>query len=106
MTGQGVRPSASRVPILNVNHPGSATQVDAGKYYAMRDAILKVLPSSSPGLTPAEMLEAVVPFLPEDIFPGGEGASWWAKAVQLDLEARRAIERETKRPVRLRRLLR
>jgi hypothetical protein len=38
--------------------------------------------------------------LPADLFPGGEKAGWWVKAVQLDLEAKRVIAR-TPSPVRL-----
>lgn len=38
--------------------------------------------------------------LPE-LFPGGEKASWWLKAVQLDLEAKGVIARGSKGPVRL-----
>jgi hypothetical protein len=38
--------------------------------------------------------------LPGDLFPGGEKAGWWVKAVQLDLEAKQVIAR-TPSPVRL-----
>jgi hypothetical protein len=44
---------------------------------------------------------AVLPFLPEEVFPGGEKAGWWAKTVQLDLEARRIVVRDvTAKPLR------
>lgn len=89
-----------RVRIENVNHPGSSTTVDAGMYNAMREALLEVLPAAAPGLTEAQMRLAVLPKLPAALFPGGERAGWWAKAVQLDLEAKAIIARETSRPLR------
>ena len=89
-----------RVRIENVNHPGSSTTVDAGTYNAMRKALLKVLPEAAPGLTESQIRQAVLPELSEKVFPGGERAGWWAKAVQLDLEAKGLIARETSRPLR------
>jgi hypothetical protein len=89
-----------RVTIENVNHPGHTSTVDAGKYHAMRAALLKVLPADAPGLTQAEMQHAVVPHLPDDLFPGGAKAGWWSKTVQLDLEAKGVIAREASKPLR------
>ena len=100
-TAKKVSPAKpDRVRIENVNHPGSSTTVDAGTYEAMRKALLKVLPEAAPGLTEAQMRQAVVPELPDDVFPGGERVGWWAKAVQLDLEAKGLIAREPSRPLR------
>jgi hypothetical protein len=93
----------AKVTVENVNHPGRTHRVDAAKYSAMRDALLRVLPTASPGLTQREMFAAVVPHLPEDLWPGGEKAGWWAKTVQLDLEAKRLVCREGARPLRWRR---
>jgi len=89
-----------RIRIENVNHPGSSTTVDAAPYNAMRDALLAVLPSAAPGMTETQMRQAVLPKLSADLFPGGARAGWWSKAVQLDLEARGVISRETARPLR------
>jgi len=89
-----------RVRIENVNHPGSSTTVDGGMYHAMREAILAVLPEAAPGLTEAQMRQAVLPKLPDALFPGGDRVGWWAKAVQLDLEAKGVIARESARPLR------
>jgi hypothetical protein len=89
-----------RVRIENVNHPGSSTTVDAGMYNAVREALLEVLPDAAPGLTEGQMRQAVLPKLPEDLFPAGARAGWWSKAVQLDLEAKGLIDRETSRPLR------
>jgi hypothetical protein len=93
-------PKPGRVRIENVNHPGSSTNVDAGPYNAMREALLAVLPATAPGMTESQMRQAVLPKLPEDVFPGGARAGWWSKAVQLDLEAKGLIDRETSRPLR------
>lgn len=93
-------PKPGRIRIENVNHPGSSTTVDAAMYNAMREALLDVLPAAAPGLTEGQMRQAVLPKLPAALFPGGERAGWWAKAVQLDLEAKAIIARESSRPLR------
>ncbi len=69
-------------------------------YEAMLQAMWKVLPSNSPGLTQSEIREAVVQYLPEDLYPGGNKAGWWAKAVQLDQEAKGNLIREKTKPLR------
>jgi hypothetical protein len=94
---------ASRIAIESILHPGKSRSVDAARYGAMREALLKVLPSRSPGTTLAEASSAVRAHLPEDLFPGGATAGWWMKAVQLDLEAKGTIVREDTRPLRIRR---
>ena len=91
-----------KVEIENVNHPGHIRLVAADRYQAMKRAFLKILPKTSPGLTAAEILEAVTDHLPEDLFPGGAGAGWWTKAVQLDLEAKGVVAREKTTPLRWR----
>lgn len=98
------KPAApARVAVENVNVPGRTTQVDAAKHAAMRKALLKVLPNKEPGMTQAEMFDAVVPHLPDDLFPGGAKAGWWVKCVQLDLEAKGVLVRERTKPLRWRR---
>ena len=92
------------VEIENVNHPGQVRLVDAAMYGAMRRAFLKILPKTPPGLTVEEIYGKVEPELPKDLFPGGAKAGWWAKAVQLDLEAKGIIVREKARPLRLHRV--
>lgn len=94
------RKSGDRVVVENVNVPGYKTSVDGTMYRAMRLALLKVLPARPPGLTQDEMIRAVVPHLPKALFPGGAKAGWWAKAVQLDLEAKKVVSREATRPLR------
>jgi hypothetical protein len=93
--------AAGKIEIENVTSPGKTHRVDAAKFLAMREAVLKVLPAGRPGMTPAEVRRAVLPHLPPDLFPGGEKAGWWMKSAQLDLEAKRVIQRAPKPPVRL-----
>ncbi len=100
-SSSSARPAeGEKVTVENVNVPGYTTRVDAGMYHAMRRALLKALPSKAPGLTQAEMHEAVLPHLPKDLFPGGAKAGWWAKSVQLDLEAKGIVTREDTKPLR------
>lgn len=91
---------ADKVELLNINHPGRVERGDARMYEAMKVALLKVLPVGAPGLTADQMREALKPHLPEDLYPGGAKAGWWMKAVQLDLEARGVVARETTKPLR------
>ena len=95
---------AERIEIENVLQPGKTYRVDAAKFAAMRDAMLAELPGEQPGLTPAELKARVLARLPEELFPGGDKAGWWLKAVQLDLEAKLTIARAATAPVRLCRL--
>ena len=92
-----------KIEVENVGQPGKVYRVDAAKYGAMAAAMLRVLPREPPGMTVADVIAAVKPYLPDDIFPGGEKAGWWVKSVQLDLEAKRVIARSEK-PVRLYRI--
>lgn len=94
--------SKRTIQVENAVSPGRLTPVNADKYEAMRKAYLAALPSDEPGATPAEIKAKLLPHLPEDLFPGGETAGWWAKCVQLDLEAKGLIVRSPKPPVRLR----
>jgi hypothetical protein len=103
MSDQDQLRESGRVTIQNVNHPGQTNVVDARMYRAMRDALLVVLPPHAPGLTQSEMREAVLPHLPDDLYPAGAKAGWWSKAVQLDLEAKGVIAREASTPLRLHR---
>jgi uncharacterized protein DUF6958 len=95
------KPAANRrVTVENVNVPGYAVNLDSAKYESMRRAVLDVLPKSAPGLTQAEIRRAVVPHLAKDLFPAGAKAAWWAKMVQLDLEAKGIVDREPSKPLR------
>jgi hypothetical protein len=90
------------IEIENVNHPGHVKRGDAAMYEAMKRAFLKILSTKSPGLTEADIRERVIAHLPEELFPEGAKAGWWAKTVQLDLEAKGVIAREKTKPLRWR----
>lgn len=90
-----------KITIESATSPGHTQRVDRAKYMAMRDALIAILPAGPPGITVAEAKGALLPRLPDDLFPGGAKAGWWLKAVQLDLEAKHAIRRGSDRPVRL-----
>lgn len=95
--------TAAKIRIENVLQPGKTYSADPAKYEAMKKAVLTVLPKKSPGLTVAEVQNRVLTHLPEDLFPGGAKSGWWMKAVQLDLEAKGIILRESTSPLRLHR---
>lgn len=96
----GTRKTADRIVVENVNVPGYTTRVKADMYQAMRKAMLKILPKKSPGLTQSEIREKVVPHLPKDLYPRGAKSEWWAKVVQLDLEAKGVLIREKTKPLK------
>lgn len=81
------------IEVENVNVPGRLSKVNAEKYEAMRSVLLIVLPNKPPGLTQAEMSAAVLPLLPQSLWPNGEKSLWWVKTVQLDLEAKGLVMR-------------
>lgn len=91
---------AEKIEVENVGQPGKTYRVDAEKYAAMREAVMRVAPDIAPGMTVAALIAAVKPHLPEALFPEGEKAGWWVKCVQLDLEAKGLLAR-TPSPVRL-----
>lgn len=92
-----------RIEIESITSPHHVQRVNRAKYMAMREALLPVLPEAPPGITVAEAKAALLKILSPDLFPGGEKAGWWLKAVQLDLEAKGVIARGTAKPVRLHR---
>ncbi|MDD7970998.1 DUF6958 family protein [Roseinatronobacter alkalisoli] len=92
---------SDKIEVENIMSPGRVYRVNRAKYEAMRAALLSVLPKAAPGLTVAEAKMALLPLLPEALFPGGDKAGWWLKAAQLDLEAKGIIARENTKPLRL-----
>lgn len=92
--------SSEKITIENIASPGHTYRVDKAKYEAMRAALMTILPGEPPGLTVADAKAALLPHLSQALFPGGDKAGWWLKAVHLDLEAKGVIGRVTK-PVRL-----
>jgi hypothetical protein len=67
-----------------------------------RKALLDVVPEDGTGLTLDAIRERLPALLPEDLFPGAAKANWWAKTVQLDLEAKGVIVGDKSSPLRLR----
>jgi hypothetical protein len=92
---------AEKIEIRNVNVPDRTERVDRTKYEAMRAALMAVLPDEAPGLKVVDAKAALLPLLPDELFPQGDKAGWWLKAVQLDLEARGVIRRAPSSPVQL-----
>lgn len=86
-------PREQMIEVENVNIPSYKSRVNAEKYSGMRKALLKVLPKKQPGLTQAEMCDAVQPHLSQKLWPNGEKSMWWVKTVQLDLEAKGLLAR-------------
>ncbi len=75
------------------------------KYQAVQEAILALLPAGGEGMTWIELAEMIAPYLPESLFQRMGTVRWYARAVQLDLEAQGVIERVPgSRPLRLRRV--
>ncbi len=94
-------PDDEKIEIENINVPGRVERVNRAKYLAMKEALLAVLPNASPGMTAAETKAALLPLLPQSLYPEGATAMWWLKAVQLDLEAKGTVQRENTKPLRL-----
>jgi Family of unknown function (DUF6958) len=94
----------NKIDVQNINHPDRIKSVDAAMYTAMRNAYLKIIPRHPPGLTLDAIRKRLPDVLPEDHFPGGAKANWWAKTVQLDLEAKGIIIRDKSSPLQLRRV--
>jgi len=90
-----------RIEIENVTSPGRTERVNRAKYEGMREALLAILPEEAPGLKVPEAKAALLPLLPDALFPAGATAGWWLKAVQLDLEAKGIIKRAASKPVQL-----
>lgn len=88
-----------KIEVQNVNVPGHVTRVDAAKYDAVKVLMLKVMPVGAPGLTAAQIKDAIRDDLPQDLFPEGKTLGWWQKTVQLDLEAKGVMARAATKPL-------
>jgi hypothetical protein len=86
--------------VETVNVPGHSKSIDGEKYTAMKKALMKVLPNKLPGISQKEMFATVIQHLPELLWPNGETVNWWAKTVQLDLEAKGLVKRTDTKPLR------
>ena len=90
-----------RIEIESISSAHRTTRANRATYEAMRDALLRVLPRSPPGLKVSQAKAPVLPHLPDAPFPAGRTAGGWLKAVQLDLEAKGVIARAPRKPVQL-----
>ncbi len=89
-----------KITVENVNTPGRTENVRADKYADMHSALMAVLPDAAPGLTFDEIKTAAKEQLSQTLFPDGKTAGWWAKTVQLNLEAKGKIVRSQTKPLR------
>jgi hypothetical protein len=89
-----------KITVQSITSPGRTERLNRAKYMAMREALIAILPDRAPGITVAEAKEALLPHLPDNLFPAGATAGWWLKCVQLDLEAKGIVVRETSKPLR------
>ncbi len=88
----------------SLNTGTTNTRVSPERYAAVADALLKVLPSEGEGLTWPEIVEAVAPQVPQELFPEVKTVRWYSICVRLDLEAKGLVERLTgKKRLRFRR---
>jgi hypothetical protein len=79
----------TKIAVENVNLPGQVTNVDAAMMAVMSDT----------ALTWAQIKDACIPHLPDDLYPKGATSGWWIKTVQLDLEAKGKLARQPSKPL-------
>lgn len=94
---------SKKIAIENINVPGKQTNVDEEKYLAMKSCLLKVIPKRLSGITQSDMLAEVKKTADQKLWPKGEKSGWWAKTVQLDLEAKGLVIRNDTKPLTWRR---
>jgi hypothetical protein len=75
------------ISVLNVTVRRYSHKINKAMYDAMQQAMWSILPLKSASMTHNEILVAILPYLPEDLFPGGAKAGWWAQGVQPDQQA-------------------
>ena len=90
-----------KIEIENINTPGRTNGSIEQNMMRCATRCLRSCLSEAPGLTVADAKEALLPHLPDILFPQGKTAGWWLKAVQLDLEAKGVIKRAPRKPVHL-----
>ncbi|MGH1576414.1 DUF6958 family protein [Planktotalea sp.] len=88
-----------KTAVQNPNTPGRSENLRSDKYDDMRAALMQVLPKEAPGLTFDALKTAAKPHLSPTLFPNGKTSGWWAKSVQLDLEAKGLVTRLPTKPL-------
>lgn len=96
------KPTPDTIQTQSVVKGSSGARVNKVKYDAMRNALLKAVPTSKDGIPFKELPNAVAAHLPAD----WEGSvSWYVTTVKLDLEANGELERVAgAKPQRVRRI--
>ncbi len=91
----------SSIQARNVNHPEHRENLKVEKYQIIREAMLAALAIDEwlPFTTMEERIGAYLEDrqVPQALFPKPGSVRWYAKAVQLDLEAHGEIERQPKK---------
>lgn len=85
--------SEDRVQIRHPDPNMSMPAIEAWKYEAVRDAILKAVPKKGEGLPFKELPGRVRELLSADELSKLGSVSWYTTTVKLDLEARGELER-------------
>lgn len=88
-----MRPIAKRVVARNPKKGKHSTRPDAGRYEAMRKALLKAIPRTRAGVRFMDLFDVIGRHLPRSGLPGGGSISSYLTTVKLDLEAKGVIER-------------
>lgn len=89
------------IEIVSISSHHRTSRINRAKEEALRDALLRLLPQTPPGLKVAQAKAAPLPHLPDALFPAGSAAGWWRMAVQLDLKAKNVSARAPGKPVQL-----
>jgi len=80
--------------VLTVHPQGkSGVNIEAAKYRAVKDAILRVLRDEPDGVLFLELPKRVRRCIDRRPFSPGDSLAWYCVTVKLDLEARGLIER-------------
>lgn len=88
----------AKITVQNPNTSGRSEYVRPDKYNEMRAALTYVLPDAASGLSFADLKEAAKLHLCPNLFSEGKTSGWWAKCVQLDLDAKGLMTRLPTKP--------
>jgi hypothetical protein len=93
---------SERIQTLHPDPKKGGPRILRWKYDAVRQAILKLIPKSDPGVPFKELTGGVRSLLGEEVVEKLGSVSWYTVTVKLDLEARGEIVRVSDRgPQRL-----
>lgn len=89
--------SSPRIATLHPDPDKQGVDIDARKYTTMRRALLQVIPTRSPGIAFADLVDLVRPLLPTAVYDCEVSIAWYVVTVKLDLEARGLVARSHER---------